>query len=121
MVRAERRPSVRNAAVSLLTLVVSASLVQTQRGGAWDEQFPHAADLLPRRPAAARGAGGDASRLYAPGFYTGYGVKTIPGGREGIEDKRYAEAEKQAARAAAVDREAALITAAAQILEQGTR
>lgn len=44
------------------------------------------------------------------------------GVREGIEDKCYAEAEKQAPRAAAaVDREAALITAAAQILEQGTR
>jgi N-acetylated-alpha-linked acidic dipeptidase len=58
--------------------------------------------------------------LYAPGAYTGYGVKTMPGVREGIEQKRYAEAEKEAVRvAAAIDRETALINAAAQTLEAG--
>jgi len=56
--------------------------------------------------------------LYAPGFYTGYGVKTMPGVREGIEQRRYEEAEKEAARlAAAVQREAALVNGAAQLLE----
>ena len=30
--------------------------------------------------------------VYAPGFYTGYGVKTIPGIREGIEQKQFDEA-----------------------------
>ena len=39
--------------------------------------------------------------LYAPGFYTGYGVKTIPGVREGLEQGQYAQAEAEAARAAA--------------------
>jgi N-acetylated-alpha-linked acidic dipeptidase len=29
---------------------------------------------------------------YAPGFYTGYGVKTLPGIREGIEQKQWDEA-----------------------------
>jgi N-acetylated-alpha-linked acidic dipeptidase len=29
---------------------------------------------------------------YAPGFYTGYGVKTLPGIREGIEQDQYEEA-----------------------------
>jgi N-acetylated-alpha-linked acidic dipeptidase len=29
---------------------------------------------------------------YAPGFYTGYGVKTLPGIREGIEQKQWGEA-----------------------------
>jgi len=29
---------------------------------------------------------------YAPGFYTGYGVKTLPGIREGIEQKQWEEA-----------------------------
>jgi N-acetylated-alpha-linked acidic dipeptidase len=38
--------------------------------------------------------------LYAPGFYTGYGVKTIPGVREGLEQGQYAQAEAEAARAA---------------------
>lgn len=33
--------------------------------------------------------------LYAPGWYTGYGVKTLPGVREAIEDGRYPEAETQ--------------------------
>ncbi len=56
--------------------------------------------------------------LYAPGFYTGYGVKTMPGVREGIEQKRYEEAEKEAARlAAAVQKEATLVNDAAQLLE----
>ena len=27
--------------------------------------------------------------IYAPGFYTGYGVKTIPGVREAIEQREY--------------------------------
>jgi N-acetylated-alpha-linked acidic dipeptidase len=66
---------------------------------------------LPRRPWYRH-------LLYAPGFYTGYGVKTMPGVREGIEQKRYEEAEKEAARlAAAINREAGLIADAARTLE----
>jgi N-acetylated-alpha-linked acidic dipeptidase len=30
--------------------------------------------------------------IYAPGFYTGYGVKTLPGIREGIEEAHWDEA-----------------------------
>jgi N-acetylated-alpha-linked acidic dipeptidase len=57
--------------------------------------------------------------LYAPGVYSGYGVKTVPGVREGIEQKRYAEAEQEIARVAKVlENEAALIDAAADILEK---
>ena len=33
--------------------------------------------------------------IYAPGFYTGYGVKTIPAVREAIEQRNYDEVEKQ--------------------------
>ena len=40
--------------------------------------------------------------IYAPGFYTGYGVKTIPGVREAIEQKQYAEAEAEIGRVAKV-------------------
>jgi N-acetylated-alpha-linked acidic dipeptidase len=32
--------------------------------------------------------------VYAPGFYTGYGVKTLPLAREAIEARRWADAEK---------------------------
>jgi N-acetylated-alpha-linked acidic dipeptidase len=38
--------------------------------------------------------------LYAPGFYTGYSVKTVPGVREGIEQGTYTEAERQIQRVA---------------------
>lgn len=33
--------------------------------------------------------------IYAPGFYTGYGVKTLPGVRESIEQKRWSEVDVQ--------------------------
>ncbi len=33
--------------------------------------------------------------IYAPGFYTGYGVKTLPGIREAIEQRNWAEAQTQ--------------------------
>ena len=47
--------------------------------------------------------------LYAPGYYTGYGVKTVPGVREGIEQDKYEEAEKEVARVAAAVRRLATL------------
>ena len=45
--------------------------------------------------------------LYAPGFYTGYGVKTMPGVREAIEQGQYDSAPSEIARVAkALEREA---------------
>ena len=32
-------------------------------------------------------------QVYAPGFYTGYGVKTMPQIREGLEEGRFTEAQ----------------------------
>jgi N-acetylated-alpha-linked acidic dipeptidase len=56
--------------------------------------------------------------LYAPGLYTGYGVKTMPGAREAIEQHTWQEAEQEMVRiAAALDRETALINQAASVLE----
>ena len=34
-------------------------------------------------------------QIYAPGFYTGYGVKTLPGVREAVEQREWAEATAQ--------------------------
>ncbi len=34
-------------------------------------------------------------QIYAPGFYTGYGVKTLPAIREAIEQRNWIEAEQQ--------------------------
>ena len=57
--------------------------------------------------------------IYAPGYYTGYGVKTIPGVREGIEDGRYADAEKEVSRVAtALTRLITLIDSASSDLEK---
>jgi N-acetylated-alpha-linked acidic dipeptidase len=57
--------------------------------------------------------------IYAPGFYTGYGAKTLPGVREGIEEKRYQEAEKEILRVAqALEDYAAAIDAASAELEK---
>jgi N-acetylated-alpha-linked acidic dipeptidase len=60
--------------------------------------------------------------IYAPGVYSGYGVKTLPGIREAIEEKRWAEADSEIVRDAAVlDSESALINSAAAQLEQTGR
>ena len=40
-------------------------------------------------------------QIYAPGFYTGYGVKTLPGVREAIEQRAWEEASQQIGHAAA--------------------
>jgi N-acetylated-alpha-linked acidic dipeptidase len=69
-------------------------------------------DGLPRRPWYKH-------LLYAPGVYSGYDVKTVPGVREGIEQKRYAEAEQEIVRVGkALEEESSLIESAAQLLEQ---
>ena len=60
--------------------------------------------------------------IYAPGVYSGYGVKTLPGVREAIEEKRWAEADSEILRVAGVlDGESALINSAAAELEQAGR
>ena len=60
-------------------------------------------------------------QVYAPGLYTGYGVKTLPGVREAIEERRWDEAQKQvAAAAAALEACASRIDAARTALEGPT-
>jgi N-acetylated-alpha-linked acidic dipeptidase len=66
---------------------------------------------LPRRPWYKH-------MIYAPGWYTGYSPKTLPGIREAIEEKRYSEAEEQVLNVAKVlQAEAELINQAAGELE----
>ena len=60
--------------------------------------------------------------LYAPGFYTGYGVKTIPGVREAIEQGQWQDADREIARAAlALYREAAFVSGIAATLSGGSQ
>jgi N-acetylated-alpha-linked acidic dipeptidase len=73
----------------------------TARQAAADQALMHIeqsllrADGLPRRPWFRH-------QIYAPGFYTGYGVKTVPGVREAIEQKEWSEANRQIEIAAGV-------------------
>jgi N-acetylated-alpha-linked acidic dipeptidase len=60
-------------------------------------------------------------QLYAPGLYTGYGVKTIPAVREAIEQKRWDVASRSIVSVAKVlENEASVIERAATDLERVT-
>ncbi len=75
------------------------------------EQELIAKDGLPRRPWYRH-------LVYAPGFYTGYGVKTLPGPREAIEERHWDEAQGQIDLAAeAFERFSAAITSAQDLIE----
>ena len=68
---------------------------------------------LPRRPWFKH-------QIYAPGFYTGYGVKTLPGVREAVEQHNWKEAEAEVAVVAgAIERAAAEIDRATALLQGG--
>jgi N-acetylated-alpha-linked acidic dipeptidase len=57
--------------------------------------------------------------VYAPGRFTGYGAKTLPGVREAIEERRFADAATYARlTAAALDAYAARLDAARRLLEE---
>lgn len=87
---------------------VNAALVKTER----TLTLP---DGLPGRPWFKH-------QIYAPGFYTGYGVKTIPGVREAIEQDRWQEADEQIVRIGKVlENVSGTIEAAAVALERATR
>jgi N-acetylated-alpha-linked acidic dipeptidase len=58
--------------------------------------------------------------LYAPGFYTGYGVKTVPAVREALEQKKFGDVDEAITRVAGVvNAEAALVSSAASALGKG--
>jgi N-acetylated-alpha-linked acidic dipeptidase len=68
---------------------------------------------LPRRPWYRHS-------LYAPGLYTGYGVKTMPGVREAIEQREWKLADAEIVRVAgALTRETELVLKVAELLERG--
>jgi N-acetylated-alpha-linked acidic dipeptidase len=54
-------------------------------------------------------------QIYAPGMYTGYGVKTLPAVREAVEQRKWAEAEAQ------VPVVAGVVNRLADALDQATR
>ncbi|MCC7496899.1 MAG: M28 family peptidase [Bryobacterales bacterium] len=69
---------------------------------------------LPRRPWYRH-------QIYAPGYFTGYGVKTLPGVREAIEQRNWNEANRQIRQsAAAIERMAAAIVSAIPLFRAQT-
>ncbi len=61
-------------------------------------------------------------QIYAPGFYTGYGAKTLPAAREAIEQKKWKEADEGLATiGATLDAESALIWRAADELQNAVK
>ncbi|MGQ0642486.1 MAG: transferrin receptor-like dimerization domain-containing protein [Gemmatimonadaceae bacterium] len=74
------------------------------------ERMLTSAEGLPKRPWYRH-------LVYAPGLYTGYGVKTLPGAREAIELKAWNDAEREIGRiSAALNRTAAHIVRATELL-----
>jgi N-acetylated-alpha-linked acidic dipeptidase len=60
--------------------------------------------------------------IYAPGVYTGYGVKTMPAIRESIEQKNWQEAGDRIVEVAkALNEETALINSSAEELEKAIK
>jgi N-acetylated-alpha-linked acidic dipeptidase len=94
-----RRAAARNQNPSAATLdQVNGLLIQSERKLITD-------DGLPGRPWYRH-------QVYAPGFYTGYGVKTVPAVREAIEQRQYPLAQQS------ITKVAAIFTAEAQLIQQ---
>jgi N-acetylated-alpha-linked acidic dipeptidase len=88
-------------------LLASASLAEVNRLLIESERKLTTPAGLPNRPWFKH-------QLYAPGFYTGYAVKTMPAVREAIEQKQWKQADEAIVVVAGVLRdEAALISSAA--------
>src|SRR5208282_2121147 len=87
---------------------VNQKLIQIERG----LTLP---DGLPGRPWFQH-------QIYAPGFYTGYGVKTLPAAREAIEQKKWQEADAAMVEIGKIlDSESALILSATEELEKAVK
>lgn len=83
-----------NALVGLDTATLALSAKKDHSGAAFNKALYQAEQqLLNEKGLPARAW--YKHTLYAPGFYTGYGVKTIPGVREAIEQRRWTEAQEQ--------------------------
>jgi N-acetylated-alpha-linked acidic dipeptidase len=87
---------------------LDAALAQIERAMTRDEG-------LPRRPWFKH-------QIYAPGFYTGYGVKTLPAIREAIEQREWREADEQIVKVAAtIEQVAARIEQATALVKGSAR
>ena len=100
---------------SMQTLIAKKELQQVNKALLTSEQKLGNSDGLPRRDWFKH-------QIYAPGFYTGYGVKTMPQIREGLEEGRFTEAQGGVRTvAAAVNALAAHVKDAAGVLQQAVK
>ena len=106
-----RRSSDHYDSVARKTALGATSLAAVNQKLALVERALTLPDGLPGRPWFQH-------QIYAPGMYTGYGVKTIPGVREAIEQKKWKQADEQIGRAGQVlENEARVIEEIAAALE----
>jgi len=96
-------------------VLAHASLQQVNRTLIESERRLTSSEGLPGRPWFQH-------QIYAPGFYTGYGVKTLPAVREAIEQKKWKEADVALAEVGKIlDSESDLILRASDELEKATK
>ena len=104
---AEYRKAFEEASANGGARLTSASLAEVNHLLIQSERKLTNSEGLPNRPWFKH-------QLYAPGFYTGYAVKTVPAVREAIEQKQWKQADEAIVVVAGVLRdEAALISSAA--------
>ena len=92
--------SLQNAVASLginaeaLTTLINSAALTVERKNRLNSQLYKAEQVLLTKEGLPR-RGWYKHALYAPGFFTGYGVKTLPGIREAIEQRNWKEAQEQ--------------------------
>jgi N-acetylated-alpha-linked acidic dipeptidase len=112
---AEYRKALEQANANGGAALASASLVEVNRLLIESERKLTTPEGLPNRPWYKH-------QLYAPGFYTGYAVKTVPAVRESIELKQWKQADDAIVMVSRVlQDEAELISSAASKLTGATR
>jgi N-acetylated-alpha-linked acidic dipeptidase len=111
----EYRKALAHATENGAAALASASLVEINRLLIDSERKLTTPDGLPGRACYRH-------QIYAPGVYTGYEAKAIPAVREAMEQKQWKQAEEAIANAAAaLQREANLVSTAAARLTAATR
>jgi N-acetylated-alpha-linked acidic dipeptidase len=81
---------------SLLAAAMQKATVDSARANAVNESLMKTERVL-TRPEGLPHREWYKHQIYAPGFYTGYGVKTVPGVREAVDSKDWPLAQKEAA------------------------
>ena len=85
---------------SALNTIVSSSTLTNEKKNELNIQLYKAEQALLTKDGLPR-RGWYKHAIYAPGFFTGYGVKTLPGIREALEQRNWKEAQEQIEIAAA--------------------